>query len=54
MSGSVNDLGVSLNNMLTASKVKNSVLYTFMGLVLGPVLYDLWLLKRVTLLLETH
>jgi annexin A7/11 len=38
-------LYVVFNNLLDANEERESVKYAFMGLVLGPTLFDLWLLQ---------
>jgi len=44
------DLGNVFYKMLVTSNVKDSIRFAFMGLVLGPCLFDLWLLQSVLLL----
>ena len=41
------DMGVAFKSLLNASSEKPSVQYAFMGLVLGPALYDLWLMQHL-------
>jgi hypothetical protein len=46
MSGGT-DLSIAFKNLLNASNERASVNFAFMGLVLGPVLYDLWLIQHL-------
>ena len=41
------DLGLAVSTVLDATSQKQSVKYAFTGLVLGPALFDLWLLQQV-------
>ena len=41
------ELSLAVSTMLDATSQKQSVKYAFTGLVLGPVLFDLWLLQQV-------
>jgi len=41
------DLSVAFKHLLNASNARLSVQYAIMGLVLGPVLYDLWLIHHL-------
>lgn len=41
------ELSLAINTVLDATSQKQSVKYAFTGLVLGPALFDLWLLQQV-------
>jgi hypothetical protein len=48
------DLGLAISTVLDATSQKQSVKYAFTGLVLGPALFDLWLLQQVNIFNFSH